>query len=714
MYDELKKLCSRRNLLLILCVLAANFLVLLILAVNGMYGNQYEPTGYRRLFSEVEGKNSIGKAVYLKEMGEKQADQMTIADFETQRMSMELAKDAEKIAYYEKYLNELESDIRQKYEISIFADTGTFEKKTDEKLLASYEKLHQVPVTYGPSEGISMVDFSASNLLAACLVLFLAVSSIMKEQEDGILPVLRCTKNGRGKFFLRKSIAVWILGMGLCALFLLENLAAGGWLYGLGDLTRPLQSLAGYEAVSFRIPVWLYLVFIWAVRSAALCMIAQFALLCTIWTKKTVSSFGISLALGAIGMISFYGSSPETCFGVPHYMNPVAVLKAAPLFLEEAYINVFGNPVNPVIMIFAAMALAVVFLMTGMVLFRKTEKSEKKILEKKVRERKRPYCASVWGQEVYKLFVLQRGGGLLVLFALLQLWLYPVDYRPSSEEILETIYIRQLEGEFGEKQQRFMENEQARMNQDQEISAQERMVFENKILPLYESLKEKKDAGEETQFILQSGYEKLFGISNKSRDAMHVLLYAMTLVFGCGMYLSMENSGGMVQLIRPTKKGWSFVKRKKQWIAVGYAFAGAFLAWGFDVVWIAKQYGISHLGSPLNWLLEFESWNEGIKIWMYLAMLFLLRIAGGILTCLCILKISEKCKSNVMAMGISLFVFAVPAVMEVLAIPFVKMGSMNAFLDGNAILQSGNKVWLYIVAGAMLLVIALREKTKRN
>lgn len=99
---------------------------------------------------------------------------------------------------------------------------------------------------------------------------------------------------------------------------------------------------------------------------------------------------------------------------------------------------------------------------------------------------------------------------------------------------------------------------------------------------------------------------------------------------------------------------------------------------------------------------------------MYLAMLFLLRIAGGILTCLCILKISEKCKSNVMAMGISLFVFAVPAVMEVLAIPFVKMGSMNAFLDGNAILQSGNKVWLYIVAGAMLLVIALREKTKRN
>ena len=52
--------------------------------------------------------------------------------------------------------------------------------------------------------------------------------------------------------------------------------------------------------------------------------------------------------------------------------------------------------------------------------------------------------------------------------------------------------------------------------------------------------------------------------------------------------------------------------------------------------------------------------------------------------------------------------------MEVLAIPFVKMGSMNAFLDGNAILQSGNKVWLYIVVGAMLLVIALREKTKRN
>ncbi len=69
MYDELKKLCSRRNLLLMLCVLAANFLVLLILAVNGMYGNQYEPTGYRRLFSEVEGKNSIRKAVYLKEMG---------------------------------------------------------------------------------------------------------------------------------------------------------------------------------------------------------------------------------------------------------------------------------------------------------------------------------------------------------------------------------------------------------------------------------------------------------------------------------------------------------------------------------------------------------------------------------------------------------------------------------------------------------------------
>lgn len=153
MYDELKKLCSRKNLLLIVCILAANFFILLILAENGMYGRQYAPASYRMVFQEMSGKDSIQKAEYLKEKAENYSDEMTIADFENQKMYQELYQDAEKIGFYDQYISSLESDILQKYEISIFSDLTPFEEKKDEKLLVSYEKLHQVPVVYDPSEG---------------------------------------------------------------------------------------------------------------------------------------------------------------------------------------------------------------------------------------------------------------------------------------------------------------------------------------------------------------------------------------------------------------------------------------------------------------------------------------------------------------------------------------------------------------------------------
>lgn len=486
-----------------------------------------------------------------------------------------------------------------------------------------------------------MVDFSASNLLLAGLILFLAVSAIIKEQEDGILPVLRCTKKGRGTFFLHKSLAVWCLCAVLTGVFLLEN-----------------------------------------------------------------------LAVGACCMAVFYGIAPVSSLGIWHYANPVAMIKAAPLFREETYLNLFGNPVSPVTVVFAAVFIMAVLLVIGIVYFAKTEKSGKRIVLRKEKGRIRSYSGSIWGQEVYKLFVLQKGVWILLLLLMVQVWFYLADYRPPLEEVQERVYIRQLEGELGEKQRTFIEKEQLRIQQETQVLDREKQVFENRILTLYESLKEKQDAGEKAEFIIQSGYEKLFGISAKNQDALYVLMYAMALVFGCSMYMSMEKSGGMMQLIEPTKKGWNTVRRRKIWIAVGYALAGGVLVWGFEILWVVKTYGLSHLETPLNWLLEFRNQDSSIKIWMYLAMLIILRLAGGILTCLCILKISEKCKSNVMAAGISMFLFVVPAVLTVLEVPLVKSFSMNAFLDGNVILQAGHMAGIYLICGILLAWIMLKSKRR--
>lgn len=687
MRNEWRKIFSKKNSLLIIMVLAVNLFFMILNAYGP--GTSVSPEIYREIFDEMDGMTNQEKYEYLKKNSEAEIESAVLSDYEKQSAEREMAESANTIACYERYLSNMEGILENKTKITLFGDANSFSQRNAKKMQGVYASLHGTKVEFGPDRGIELADMTVTNILVLFLIVFLSAESLISEKEEGLLTLLRSCKKGRGWLLGNKMYSL-VTGIFLISgLFLLENILFGAVAYGVGNLGRPLQSLPGYQGCPLKISVVSFLLLLWLVRGIALMLVSTFVLVLTVSTYQMVTVLGKCLLVGSISYFLYAAIGLQSDIVFLHYVNPVAMLKAAPLIKGEMNLNLFGFPISPLTVTLAVWS--VLYIGLNLWLFRKFNRNQEGQginLPKRKRIRKKSYIVSVWAGEAYKLVVTRKAALFLLMIFALQVFLYPGrSYIASPNEIYENYCMRALEGEVGEKQEQWLAIEQERLEEDREALQMEQEVMNSTIMPLFEHLKKMKTETGRAKYIVQTGYEKLFGVGNQMVDRKNTILYVLLLLCTVSTYISMEKAGNMTAIIGPTKVGWKNVRRKKQILVVLFSMISMIIVWLPDWIWILKTYDVKYWEAPIKWLFEFRDMKVDFTIGVYFLLLIVVRLLGGAIAGLLMLLISEKSRSGMEAYGINTVVFCVPAVLVVLGVPYVEKVTFSALLDGNVILR---------------------------
>lgn len=684
---ELQKILTKKNLFFIATALLVNLLFLTLDSKNAE--NAAMISVYREAFSEMEGMSNTQKFNYLEQRSKKEENIETLEAYLELEQLGTMAEYAEIYADYDGYVDALVEHTEQRLAL---ADEKNFFQRDAEKMLRDYQALRGTEVSFESYKGVELADVMVTNVLLLFLVVFLSIEGLIYEKENDILTILRSCKQGRARMLWNRMAALGIVIFALGGVFLLENLLFGASVYGLGDLSRSLQSLPGFEGCSLQISVAAFLLLVWITKWIALCMIGLCALFLAVHSYQMPVVLCGCMAIEGVSYVLYSKIDVQSAGVLMHYLNPFALLKAIPLLNSEVNLNLVGYSVDPFSFV-APFFMIICVLITGVTLrrFQRSSEAAKLSLLARKERKQRAFPVRVLFGEAYKLCVIRMAFvGILVLLAAQILGNVNRKGTMFPQEHYENYILAELEGEVTSEKDTWIQNEymKSELLSQEAGSYIELEVYNSRILPLQAHLNELKDQTGEAEYIGQAGYERLFGVRDHARDQKNTLLLLALLVCVLSTYVSMEHTGEMKRLIEPTKHGWKCVVKRKRQLAILFGTAALLITWIPDMIWLFRTYRLDDWDAPMSWLLAFQEFPTEITIRMYFVLLIVVRILATIATVCLMIWISNRCSRNVSAFGICTFLFLIPAVLAIFQVPHIEVFSMTGLLDGNCFLQN--------------------------
>lgn len=173
----------------------------------------------------------------------------------------ELHEECAGIVGYKDYLESIKTQAESMTSMSIFAKPDTFNYRSIVKTPSAYENMQEVQPVFDISKGIILAtDNNFTDILCGFILLFAVLSLMISDREQGMSGLLFSLKKGRGHLMLAKTGTLAAVVFGAVLLIYAENLIISAYLYGLGDLSRPVQSLAGFIGCNLKTSVLGYLI----------------------------------------------------------------------------------------------------------------------------------------------------------------------------------------------------------------------------------------------------------------------------------------------------------------------------------------------------------------------------------------------------------------------------------------------------------------------
>ena len=166
---------------------------------------------------------------------------------------------------------------------------------------------------------------------------------------------------------------------------------------------------------------------------------------------------------------------------------------------------------------------------------------------------------------------------------------------------------------------------------------------------------------------------------------------------------------GMDRLIFTTAGGRRDTLRAKKQVSFVTAFLIFVLVYGGDFLMILLKIGMKEWQAPLRSLADFSLCPPDVRLWQYMALLYLVKFAG-MWACLCVMRvISFLCRDTFRTVLVSAIVFVLPALVGLLGIDAVNYISLVPLLTGSGILNGfleGSRILygiLYLLAAAGII-----------
>ena len=714
-YTELQKLFSSRIFLLILAA---------VFVLNGYLlfrtSKDHPPEQYREIYEVLVDRPDTAKLAWLERVAN---------DFSGQygynfTVITELYEECQNVVQYQDFLDNVDAQAKSMSGVSIFAKPDTFNYRSILRTPPAYAHMRDVVPRFDVSRGILLAtDNRFTDLLLSLIVLFAVLSLMLSDREQGMSGLLFSTKKGRGTLLLIKLYALALTLFAVTIALYVENLLIGAHLYGLGDLSRPVQSLYGFIGCNLKISTSTYLVCYILFKWGSMLAIGMVLSCIAQGTKGTVGFYSVSATVLLFEGVTYALIQPLSMFSVLHHINLIGFTRGTQLFCNYRNINFFDYPVELIPTAVAAVIMSIilfgslsVWLYTG-----RRNLEFHRLLHHAGNHATKVHTPLYY--TLYKSLILQKGIVMVLIFiavAVFQAEQFTKQY--DRTDAYYRYYTEQLQGEITEEDfsyciaesRRFAEIEgqihQLEMHGAsyyQTESLYRQLEPSSGFLKMYNRLQTIADNPDARMFY-DTGYLRMLGKSPLEGydDDMKYALTAMLLcVFLISPLIAGDNRCRMRYLIYASATG------KKQYLLRNLGTAllyGTFTAllWMIPYALTVRQYyGADELGAALQSMTAFLEFPLHMNVGCYLLLTGFLRLLAVLFCAVCMLWISAFSRNVTSAVLINAAVFVLPILLYLLGTKSAINIGCNAFLSVNAVMDGCSSVQ-FMVPVMMLSVLA--------
>lgn len=641
-----------------------------------------------------------------------------------------IANKFEYIGQYEDFVENMQARADSQLKFSIFSKPGTFAYNNIVKTPSDFEHLKDTEITPGFDLGFNFATtFELTDYLTLFLVVLVCITLYSVEREKGLTILVKSTLFGRVENLFAKLFVTVVTVAGFTVIYYVSTLVVSEVAFGLGDLSRSIQSVPEFMNCNLKVSVFEYLCLWVAQKVLTLCGVSMiFALLFTLVKSANITYIVLAVLLGA-EFVCFNFIDPLAPLNHFKYINIFYFLSGNGLFGSYLNLNFFTKPVNVLwtYLGFIILCFGVCTVASALAFSKQNQFGVKNPLGKFIDNiRKKIHIFShnttVFGGECFKHYISSKA--ILVLLVLLA-FAYgnftddiSITYS-SGADVAYAAYMNKLQGEVTEEKIGFLENEQAyfdslyleieNINNDTTLTEDEKNMKTMSIENILDTRGKGFEAvmlqygtitwvGEELDitphFINKNIGTRLMASSNREWNNFTLLM--VLSVFTLSGIFAYEHKREMSKLISATQKGKGRLFFAKLSVAsITYTIIYILIYLPYMVNFI-ETFGTYIFGEPLVFLEGFEDLGNSMSILSALVLESIAHIFVGVAALTFVLLMSEKLKSNVAAMTVSTAVTLIPC----LLIYF------NSGLRLFALYQNG-KTWMLILIIILSSIISI-------
>lgn len=718
------------------------FLNAILLCTRGTAGD-VSPKVWREVWQKLSSFPEEERAPRVQKQYEKMKGSIFTADeYERVQALRKLNRQAAVLQSYEDWLAEIEERAKRQERISIFQREDPFSDRNARKTAEDFADLKGVsPVLINSGGFLAGISFAGTDGMVLGLLFYMALFWFYREKEQGLTALLLPQARGRTPLAAARLLALFLGSICVNLSFWGENLLLSCLQYGAPVWRSPIQSVEGYENCVLQVTVGEYLMVFLSCKILISFLIAQiFVFFCLRFRRSAL----IFLAAGLLMALSLALCQSGDGRFVFQYINLIPLMQVNPIFQTYFNLNLFSWPVNRIPLSLGAVAVLTVFFLLADLYGFASQKLSSVNSKRKRREKTLPGFprGGLLGQEVYKCLIMQKGLLMIMIFAALQCYLFFQEGEyPGADEIYYRQYMEQLSGPVTDGKLAWLRRENARLRSWEKTLEEGRRKYENHemeegewnaLLQTVQSntrssaafsrvtarlvyLKEYgKRTGENPGFVYETGYESLAGLGKEGYDIdmkQGIWLLAISIALCSGIF-TVEFSDGMIRLLGGTVRGRMETANRKLLLLTALSMFLFLTTYLPDLIEILQTCGLPKLHTSCGAIPSMASFP--MKLWQYLALLYLLRYLFYFCILLMIAALSVWLKDTVKTMAVASLFFLFPQMLRLLGITLADCVSFNAFLSGNLFLHYARGPLLLLAAVPVILGICAWRSIRKS
>lgn len=542
------------------------------------------------------------------------------------RLFYQLCGEYDTVAGYGDFLDSVQTKATQLAGISIFQKDSTgYDLKNIEVTARVYAGLKDIVIDYYPQKGLyTALSYAFTDLILLAAMLLLALLLVRQERDSGLLTLVRSLPGGRLQTALAKLGAFALSLLAVLLLLYGVNLAYCKASFGLGPLSRTIQSVPALMRCTMQITVGRYLFRFLLAKWAGAFVMGLWVMLAALLARRAAAGWVGALVLPG-AMYAVRAAIPATSrLNVVKYANLASLMQTNELLGNYRNLYWFGSPVGlPLVEWAAAVLFGSGFAAAFCAVFARAQllPAPKRSILPVILHKTRP--TTVLREETRKLLVMNGAAVFLAVFIGFGIWQgVTAESYLSAEEIYYAGYMKEISGPYTQQTRTWLEQ------QGEEFApllAAQQKVAAGELSPdallAYSALQQKYGVYQRiiTQningylgqhprawLVYESGYQELFGFSGTAD--IQDTLYAGLLCALCfsGLF-AMERKGGMEEILCTTPLGRRRTVRAKLAAA---SVAAVLIAAGTclpHLIQVLRDYGLPALFAPAMSVSELQS-----------------------------------------------------------------------------------------------------------